>query len=145
MVAPCVLLRGRPDLEVEPLNDVNEFHDFVRRMGMHFWNPAMLGFGHAFGIRSSTGRLVCAAGVNFVLSEESYAQVGPVVTDPRHRGRSLASRLLARLFSSLAEVGIRQCGVFAREDDANVVHFYERRGFIRKGQFRLMNMMGLNS
>jgi ribosomal protein S18 acetylase RimI-like enzyme len=139
MVAPCLLHRERPDPDIERLEDVSELQSFLLRMGMNFWNPAMLRFGHTFGIRSKD-LLVCAAGVNFILSDESYAQIGPVVTDPAQRGKSMATRLLDTIRSSLAEAGIGQCGVFVSETDKDVVAFYGRRGFMRRGQFWLLKV-----
>lgn len=145
MVAPCVPHTEQPDPEVEPLKDASEVHDFVQRLGMHFWNPAMLRFGHAFGIRSPKGLLVSAACLNFALSDERYAHVGPIATDPAHRGKSMGTRVLDAVRSSLAAAGIQQCGVFASETDRPLVDFYASRGFAPRGQFRLLRFIGSRS
>ena len=140
LVSPCVPHRAQPDSEGELLEDANEVQDFMERMGMHFWNPAMLWFGHAFGIRSAQRDLVCAGCLNFLLAEEKYAQIGPIVTDPTHRGRSMGTRLLEAVRASLALAGVRQCGVFASENDARLMDFYRRRGFTQRGQFCLFSV-----
>lgn len=138
MVAPCLRRGTRAESEVMPIEDVDEFQHFLQLMGMHFWNPAMLRFGHAFGIRSPNGQLVCAGGVNFILPDESYAQIGPLVTDRAQRGKLMATSVLDWLLESLAEAGIAQCGVFADESNKGVVEFYKRRGFVENGQFRFL-------
>jgi ribosomal protein S18 acetylase RimI-like enzyme len=141
LISPCVPHRAQLDSEVELLEDANEVQDFMERMGMHFWNPAMQWFGHAFGIRSAQRDLVCAGCLNFLLSEEKYAQIGPVATDLTQRRRSMGTRVLEAIRASLAAAGVRECGVFASESDAQLIDFYRRRGFARRGQFLLFTVM----
>lgn len=135
LVGPC---RAEEVAEgVEPLRDEDELRAFYAEQGMHYWSPAMLRNGHAFGIRA-TGRLVCAVIVNFILSEHRYAQVGALATHPDFRGRSFATRVLSAARSSLAQAGIRECGVLADANDPALTAFYARLGFSERGGFRFI-------
>lgn len=140
MTAPTADVQVRPPHDrAEPIEDAFEMADLLRRANMSFWCPEMLHFGHAFGVRDGTGRLVAAAGVNFVLEGLAYAQLGPLVTDPSARGRSLGSQSLAAVRSSLARAGVTRCGLFAEGGVPDLVAYYERRGFVRSGEFRFFS------
>jgi ribosomal protein S18 acetylase RimI-like enzyme len=106
---------------------------------MHFWSPAMLRNGHAFGIRTEDGRLVCAVGVNFILAEKSYAQLGALATAPAFRGRSFATRVVSAARASLGQAGIRECGVLADARDPALAGFYAKLGFSSRGGFRFID------
>jgi len=135
LVSPC----GPEPIadDVVPLHDEGELCAFYEEQGMHYWSPAMLRNGHAFGIRAA-GRLVCAVIVNFILHEPRYAQLGALATHPDFRGRSFATRVLSAARSSLAKAGVRECGVFADASDPALTAFYARLGFAARGGFRFI-------
>lgn len=137
MIAPCSKENGNPP-QVEPLTDERELSAFYGERGVSFWSPAMLDFGHAFGIRGPDGALISAGGVNFVLSSASYAQVGALVTHPGHRGRGHGSHVLAAIRRSLGIAGISMCGLFADAADARLPGLYARHGFTRRGAYRFV-------
>jgi GNAT superfamily N-acetyltransferase len=135
LVGPC---SQDPIAEgVVPLREEGELRAFYAEQDMRYWSPAMLRNGHAFGIRAD-GRLVCAVIVNFILHEYRYAQIGALATHPDFRGRSFATRVLSAARSSLAEAGIRECGVLADAKDPELAAFYARLGFAERGAFRFI-------
>ncbi|HKX32432.1 MAG TPA: GNAT family N-acetyltransferase [Blastocatellia bacterium] len=133
--------------EVETLSDANseEIDAFYLQQGMHFWCPAMLRTGHYFGIRDVNGKLVCAAGVNFILASQSYAQIGALVTHPDYRGRSYASQVLQAIRLSLSRAGVRECGLFADGANPDLPAFYSRRGFEARGKIRFIEHSGAHN
>ena len=121
------------DPEVEPLHDEAEMQAFYSAQRMAFWCPSMLESAQAFGIRGSRGEIVCAGGVNFVLSSLKYAHIGALATHPAYRERSYATRVLMTIRSNLATRGIQFCGLFAESPS-----FYYKRGFSERGRFRFV-------
>ena len=124
---------------VEPLQEPDELRAFYRQLGMDFWSPAMLRNGHVFGVRAGDGSLVCAAGVNFILPAQDYAQVGALATHPGFRGRSFATRTLTAVRASLAAADIHECGVLADARDPALTAFYGKLGFVPRGSFRFID------
>lgn len=137
LVAPSLPGLDDPP-EVKPIRDEQELRDFYDKQGMHFWCPAMLRIGHAFGIRGPDGTLVCAGSVNFTLPRLGYAQIGALATHPAHRGRSFANRVLIAIRSSLSRADIRECGLFADATNPQLPTFYLRQGFSVRGSFRFI-------
>lgn len=137
MTAPCAsepaALAG-----VEPLGEAGEVQELCRRLGLRFWAPAMLRFGHAFGARGPGGELVAMGGVNFVLPRRGYAQIGALATHPDHRGQGLGARLLRAIRHSLAGAGIATAGLLADGADPGLPEYYARQGFTRSGLFRFV-------
>lgn len=142
LMSPCSTEQRDNEAAARPLTDAAEFHAFVTQMGMRFWCPAMFGFGSNFGVRSAQGELVCVVGVNFVLPEMQYAQIGPVVTHPEYRGHGWASVALNSVRASLVRAGIQRCGVFADASNAGLVHFYSKLGFTHGGEFCFYSLPG---
>ncbi|RLP08739.1 GNAT family N-acetyltransferase [Propionibacterium australiense] len=81
------------------------------------------------GLRSG-GRLV-AAGLIGVLHED--AELLRIVVAPAHRGRGLATGLLARLLAAAAVAGARRMLLEVRHDNTPALALYERAGFTRTG------------
>jgi GNAT superfamily N-acetyltransferase len=119
-----------------PLEDPAELESFYAGQDMHYWHCDMLQFGHWFGVRDASGTLICAGGVNFVVPEHSYAQLGGLATAAHARGRSHATAVLDAIRSSLAQAGIARCGLFADSSDPRLPGFYVARGFAAHSRFR---------
>jgi GNAT superfamily N-acetyltransferase len=137
LVATC-MQEADTGADVEPLHDEIELGDFYAEQDMRFWCQSMFRAGHAFGIRGLDRKLICAGGVNFILPSLGYAQIGALATHPSYRGRSYASRVLTAIRSSLAQTGIRFCGLFADAYDPQLPFFYSKRGFSERGGFRFI-------
>lgn len=137
LVASCASDSSVPDY-AEELRDTGELADFYKRHGLGFWCEATLRQGHAFGIRSAEGSLVCAASVTFVLPDHGYAHIGSVLTSPPYRGRGYAGSVLAAVRRSLSKTGIRTCGLFADASDPSLPLYYTRLGFHRNGGYRFL-------
>ena len=131
LVSNCT--KSELDPNVEPLHDEAELQTFYSEQGMAFWCPSMLRSAQVFGIRGTSSEIVCAGGVNFVLSSLNYAQIGALATHPAYRKRSYATRVLMTIRSNLATMGIRLCGLFAESPS-----FYYKRGFSERGRFRFV-------
>jgi ribosomal protein S18 acetylase RimI-like enzyme len=130
--------------EIVGINDAQELLTFCDRQGLRFWAAPMLGFGHAFGIRVN-GELVSAASVNFVLEEQSYAQVGSIATDPQHRRRGFATACIRAVVNSLNRAGIARCGLFADSKDQRLLAFYSKVEFRAAGEYHFVNVVRQNS
>jgi predicted GNAT family acetyltransferase len=123
-----------PD-SAEPVTDAAELMAFFRELGMDFWCPPMIAFGHAHGTRDKSGRLVSVCAVNFVIPEAGYAQIGPLATRPDHRNAAHGSAALAAVRASLARSGIGRAGLFFDSDDPFLPSFYGQRGFEARRRF----------
>src|ERR1700689_1816622 len=121
------------------VDDELELRTFYSTLGTSFWTPAMLKFGHYFGVRNEGGRLVSAAGVNFGLSSY-YAQIGAVVTSPDSRGKGLATDCVAAVVSSLHLAGVPKCGLFADAGQPRLVQMYKNLGFRRTDGFSFIRI-----
>jgi len=119
----------------------SEIAAFYYKCGMHFWTPAMVDFGHYFGIRKPDATLASIAGVNFVLSEPRYAQIGNVATDTEWRNKGFATSCVRAVIDSLHRAGVSRCGLFVNADRFDLVRLYERMGFQPAGRFRFVSML----
>jgi predicted GNAT family acetyltransferase len=134
---------GVPDSRAEPLSDIGELGMLYRHCNMDFWASEMIQFGHYRGVRDpSSGVLVSAAGVNFILVEVSYAQVGSVATMTNWRRKGYASACVCATLSSLNKAGIRSCGLFVDSTDSTLYDFYRRLEFTENGRYRFLPFVG---
>lgn len=117
-----------------------ELREFYQTLGLRFWSPGMLSYGFWFCVRSPSGSIASAAGVNFVLKDCGYAQIGGVGTAPSFRGRGMASTCVSAVVRGLEESGIGECGLFAENSEASLVALYERMGFAARGRFLFFEM-----
>lgn len=124
------------EISIAPLYDEKELLEFYCEQGLGFWCKEMLCYGHTFGIRNSEGKLVSVGGVNFILPQFRYAQIGGLVTHVAYRRRSYATYILNTIRVSLARTGIKECGLFVDSCNSNLVAFYLRRGFLERGGYR---------
>jgi ribosomal protein S18 acetylase RimI-like enzyme len=128
----------RPGLEalsphVVAITDPVELAPLYEEVGVNFWNPRMLEFGHYWGIREQ-GRVVAAAGVDFLIDSPSYGQIANVATLPSHRRRGLASACVRATQRSLATAGVGEVGLFV-DDGSWLKEWYRGMGFVAAGSF----------
>jgi ribosomal protein S18 acetylase RimI-like enzyme len=90
-----------------------------------------------FGARDEDGSVVSVAAL-LLLAGVGY--VDNVATEPRARGRGLASAITARVMAEAAAAGAREVYLLADPDDAPVVGMYTRLGYA--GQARLASTKG---
>ncbi|WP_183086055.1 GNAT family N-acetyltransferase [Propionibacterium australiense] len=83
----------------------------------------------ALGVYS--GEQLVAAGIIGVLFGD--AELLRIVVAPAHRGRGLATGLLARLLAAAAVAGARRMLLEVRHDNTPALALYERAGFTRTG------------
>jgi predicted GNAT family acetyltransferase len=126
----------RPDVTATELGaaDVDDMRDLVSRtepgpFRSHTWE-----MGRYLGIRVD-GRLVAMAGERLHL--EGWTEISAVCTDPDHRGRGLAARLVRAVGD-----GIRQRGegvlLHVLADNRGAVRLYERLGFVVRRPMRFL-------
>jgi predicted GNAT family acetyltransferase len=95
----------------------------------HWFDPRMLDTGQYFGARDE-GSLVAVGGVHVYSRAYRVAAIGNVTTSPEHRGKGLATRVSARLCSSLLG-DVDRIGLNVRADNQAAIACYERVGFAR--------------
>ena len=122
------------------IRSASEIAAFYYKCGMHFWNPAMVDFGHYFGIRKPDSTLASIAGVNFVLSEPRYAQIGNVATDSEWQNKGFATSCVGAVIDSLHTAGVSRCGLFVDANRSDLIRLYERIGFQQAGRFRFVQL-----
>ncbi|WP_405866550.1 GNAT family N-acetyltransferase [Streptomyces sp. NBC_00005] len=120
-------LRAEPDPEAVPLgpDDVPEILDLVARTEPGPYLPRTVEMGTYLGIRHR-GRLIALAGER--LHPPGWTEISAVCTDPAHRGRGLATRLVRAVAAGIKERGERPF-LHARADNADAIRLYESIGF----------------
>jgi ribosomal protein S18 acetylase RimI-like enzyme len=105
--------------------DVPEMLDLVERTRPGPFLPRTVELGTYLGIRER-GELVAMAGERLHLA--GFTEISAVCTDPAHRGRGLAGRLVLAVAH-----GIRQRGetpfLHAAATNTNAIRLYEKLGF----------------
>jgi putative acetyltransferase len=66
---------------------------------------------------------------------EPYGEVKRMFVDPAVRGHRIATRLVGRLESALAEHGVGLALLETGRDQHQAIHLYERCGYTRRGAF----------
>jgi ribosomal protein S18 acetylase RimI-like enzyme len=105
--------------------DVPEMLDLVRRTEPGPFEARTVELGTYLGIRDG-GRLVAMAGER--LKVPGWTEVSAVCTDPDHRGRGLAARLIRAVVAGIQERGERPY-LHAASFNAGAIKLYERLGF----------------
>jgi ribosomal protein S18 acetylase RimI-like enzyme len=120
-------LRAEHDPEAVRLgpDDVPEILDLVARTRPGPFLPRTVEMGTYLGIRHR-GRLVALAGER--LHPPGWTEISAVCTDPHHRGRGLATRLVRAVAAGIKERGERPF-LHARADNTDAVRLYESIGF----------------
>jgi ribosomal protein S18 acetylase RimI-like enzyme len=120
-------LRAEPDPEAVRLGlaDVPEILDLVARTEPGPYLPRTVELGTYLGIRHR-GRLIALAGER--LHPPGWTEISAVCTDPGHRGRGLATRLVRAVAAGIRERGERPF-LHARADNTDAIRLYESIGF----------------
>jgi GNAT superfamily N-acetyltransferase len=120
-------LRAEPAPEAVRLgpDDVPEILDLVARTRPGPFLKRTIELGTYLGIREE-GRLIALAGER--LRPPGWTEISAVCTDPAHRGRGLATRLVRAVAA-----GVRERGdipfLHAAADNTNAIRLYESIGF----------------
>ncbi|WP_262057172.1 GNAT family N-acetyltransferase [Streptomyces sp. STR69] len=120
-------LRAEPDPEAVRLgaDDVPEILDLVARTEPGPYLPRTVEMGTYLGIRHD-GRLVALAGER--LHPPGWTEISAVCTDPDHRGRGLAPRLVRAVAAGIKERGDHPF-LHAAATNTNAIRLYESIGF----------------
>ncbi|MET7485442.1 GNAT family N-acetyltransferase [Streptomyces sp. NPDC005538] len=120
-------LRAESDPEAVHLgpDDVPEILDLVARTEPGPYLPRTVELGTYLGIRHD-GRLVALAGER--LHPPGWTEISAVCTDPAHRGRGLATRLVRAVAAGIRERGEHPF-LHAAATNANAIRLYESIGF----------------
>lgn len=120
-------LRTAPAPEAEPLGpaDVPEILDLVARTRPGPFLKRTVELGAYLGIRHR-GRLIAVAGERLRLP--GWTEISAVCTDPGHRGRGLATRLVRAVADGVRERGDTPF-LHAAADNAPAIRLYESLGF----------------
>ncbi|WP_405625700.1 GNAT family N-acetyltransferase [Streptomyces sp. NBC_01396] len=136
-------LRAGPDPEAVRLgpDDVPEILDLVDRTEPGPYLPRTVDMGTYLGIRHH-GRLIAMAGER--LHPPGWTEISAVCTDPAHRGRGLATRLVRAVAAGIKERGERPF-LHARATNANAIRLYESIGFTLRSRtvFSLLRPTGV--
>jgi predicted GNAT family acetyltransferase len=122
-----------------PLQAAYELEEVLPKGGAFNPAAARLSFERALRDRlilyaTADGKVVGKAGTN--ASGYAYDQIGGVFVDPEHRGRGIATRLIAELTALLAARG-RKSVLFVKKRNAGAVKAYERAGFALGEDYRI--------
>lgn len=114
--------------------DVPEMLDLVARTRPGPFGPRTYVLGTYLGLRDGTGALVAMAGER--LRVPGWTEISAVCTDPAHRGRGLASRLVRAVGAAIRERGDVPF-LHTAAENATAIRVYERLGFVlrRHGHF----------
>jgi len=138
-------LRAEPDPEAVRLgaDDVPEILDLVARTEPGPYLPRTVEMGTYLGIRHE-GRLVALAGER--LHPPGWTEISAVCTDPDHRGRGLATRLVRAVAAGIKERGDRPF-LHAAATNTNAIRLYESIGFTLRARtvFSLVRFAGPTS
>ncbi|MGV9247300.1 GNAT family N-acetyltransferase [Streptomyces sp. NPDC003710] len=135
-------VRAEPDREAVRLgpDDVPEILDLIARTQPGPYLPRTVEMGTYLGIRHQ-GRLIALAGER--LHPPGWTEISAVCTDPDHRGRGLATRLVRAVAAGIKERGERPF-LHAVATNANAIRLYESIGFTlrRRTVFSLVRHTG---
>ncbi|GHB32258.1 hypothetical protein GCM10010377_23200 [Streptomyces viridiviolaceus] len=120
-------LRAEPDPEAVPLGpaDVPEILELVARTRPGPFLPRTVLLGTYLGIRHR-GRLIALAGERLRLP--GWTEISAVCTDPDHRGRGLATRLVRAVAAGIRERGDTPF-LHAAASNTHAIGLYESLGF----------------
>ena len=125
MVDDGVVAAPDPEAVVLGPTDVPDMLALVERTRPGPFRPGTIRMGTYLGIRQR-GRLVAMAGER--LHPPGWTEISAVCTEPEHRGRGLATRLVQAVAA-----GIRERGeipfLHAAATNVNAIRLYESLGF----------------
>nr|WP_208615690.1 GNAT family N-acetyltransferase [Streptomyces cellostaticus] len=131
-------LRAEPDPEAVRLGpaDVPEILDLVARTRPGPFLKRTVEMGTYLGIRHE-GRLIALAGERLRLP--GWTEISAVCTDPEHRGRGLATRLVRAVAAGIRERGETPF-LHAAADNAPAIRLYESIGFTLRRRSRIVQL-----
>ena len=121
---------SQPDPETVRLTtaDVPEMLDLIARTQPGPFGPRTIELGTYLGVRVG-GALVAMAGER--LSSPGFTEISAICTDPDHRGRGLAARLIGAVAAVIEGRGDRVY-LHVRVENADAIRVYERTGFVTR-------------
>jgi ribosomal protein S18 acetylase RimI-like enzyme len=121
---------GRTDPETVRLTaaDVPEMLELIARTRPGPFGPRTIELGTYLGIRDA-GALVAMAGER--LSSPGFTEISAICTDPDHRGRGLAVRLIGAVAAVIEGRGDRVY-LHVVEQNTGAIRVYERAGFVTR-------------
>ncbi len=124
-------LAVEPDPEAVRLgvSDVAEMRELVRRTDPGPFRVGTVTMGTYLGLRDGAGTLVAMAGER--LRAPGWTEISAVCTDPDHRRRGLASRLIRAIGAGIRARGDRPFLHTAADNPAR--RLYGELGFVRRG------------
>ncbi|PYC88057.1 GNAT family N-acetyltransferase [Streptomyces tateyamensis] len=135
-------LRAEPAPDAVRLgpDDVPEVLDLVARTRPGPFLPRTVELGTYLGLREG-GRLIAMAGER--LRPPGWTEISAVCTDPQHRGRGLATRLVRAVAAGIRERGDTPF-LHAAASNTNAIRLYESIGFTlrRRTAFLLVRTPG---
>lgn len=121
-----LVTRPDPEAVVLSADDVPEMLALVERSRPGPFEARTYLLGRYVGFRDGDGRLVAMAGER--LRPAGWTEISAVTTDPDHRGRGLASRLVRDVAFHVQERGDRAF-LHAAAQNVGAIGVYERLGF----------------
>lgn len=116
-----------PDAVVLGPSDVPEMLDLVARTQPGPFRRSTITMGTYLGIRDESGVLVAMAGER--MRPPGWTEISAVCTDPAHRGRGLATRLVRAVGAVIRARGDLPF-LHTAQDNVAAVRVYERMGFV---------------
>lgn len=131
-------LRAEPDPEAVVLGpaDVPEILDLIARTEPGPYLQRTILMGTYLGLRED-GRLIALAGER--LSLDGWTEISAVCTDPAHRGKGLATRLIRAVAAGIRERGDTPF-LHAAAGNANAIRLYESIGFTLRRTNRIAEL-----
>ncbi|SEE09600.1 FR47-like protein [Streptomyces sp. 2231.1] len=131
-------LRAAPDPEAVRLGpaDVPEILDLVARSRPGPFLNRTVDMGSYLGIRYE-GRLIALAGERLRLP--GWTEISAVCTDPGHRGRGLATRLVRAVAAGIRDRGDTPF-LHAAADNRRAIRLYESIGFTFRRRSRIVRV-----
>lgn len=125
MVGTALRAAHAPDAVRLGPADADDVMDLVARTRPGPFLPRTLELGAYLGIREN-GRLIAMAGER--LRPPGWTEISAVCTDPGHRGRGLATRLVNAVAAGIEERGDTPM-LHAAASNTNALRLYESMGF----------------
>ena len=118
-----------PDALVLGQDDVPEMLDLAERTRPGPFRRATIAMGTYLGFRDASGALVAMAGER--MRPPGWTEISAVCTDPAHRGRGLATRLVRAVGAVIRDRGDVPF-LHTTHDNATAIGVYEAMGFVRR-------------
>jgi ribosomal protein S18 acetylase RimI-like enzyme len=122
-----VVVAPDPEAVVLGRADVPEMLDLVARTEPGPFRTATITMGTYLGLRDASGALVAMAGER--MRPLGWTEISAVCTDPAHRGRGLATRLVRAVGAVIRDRG-EVPFLHTAQSNAPAIAVYERMGFV---------------